>query len=113
MRAVCPSEALVNGGVAVRFTARVHGVDAPAFVMRYHDTVRAFVNECAHVPVELDLNPGQVFDQSGEYLVCSMHGAYYAPDSGECVGGPCRGAMLVSLDVIEMDGQVWLIEDEK
>ena len=45
MRAVCPSEALVNGGVAVRFTARVQGVDAPAFVMRYQDTVRAFVNE--------------------------------------------------------------------
>ncbi len=113
MRLICASTDLLNGGPAVRFTAYVQGVDAPAFVVRYQDTVHAFVNECAHVPVELDLNPGRVFDQSGEYLVCSMHGAYYAPDSGECVGGPCRGAMLTPVNVIETDGQIWLIEDEK
>jgi nitrite reductase/ring-hydroxylating ferredoxin subunit len=113
MRAICKSEEIVNGGPAVRFSARVQGVMAPAFVVRYQDEPRAFVNECAHIPVELDFKPGQIFDQSGEYLVCSMHGAYYAPDSGECVGGPCRGALLVPLAIRESDGQIWLIEDEK
>ena len=30
------------------------------------------------------------------------HGALYAPDSGACRGGPCRGAGLTRLPVFEM-----------
>ena len=70
----------------------------------------AYVNACAHVPVELDLVEGDVFDISGQYLVCAMHGAYHDPQTSRCLGGLCSDRRLTPLDtVIERgDGQVWL-----
>jgi nitrite reductase/ring-hydroxylating ferredoxin subunit len=43
-------------------------------------------------------------------LICSTHGALYAPDTGLCVGGPCRGKRLEALGLEESEGQVWLSE---
>jgi nitrite reductase/ring-hydroxylating ferredoxin subunit len=57
--------------------------------------------------VELDWTQGKFFDADGEYLICSTHGAIYAPDSGACKGGPCRGAKLVGLSAFEADGKVY------
>lgn len=112
-RIICPSSDLQDGGLAVRFRARVYDTDAPAFAVRYQGQVHAYVNECVHIPVELDQNPGHVFDMSGQFLVCSVHGAYYSPSDGRCLGGPCRGPGLVPLPTKEQDGQVWLIEGEQ
>lgn len=110
-RVICGSEELVDGGLAKRFVARIYGDEAPAFVVRYQGRVHAYINECVHIPIELDQNPGHVFDMTGQYLVCSVHGAYYAPEDGRCLGGPCRGPGLVPLQVEERDGQVWLKEE--
>jgi nitrite reductase/ring-hydroxylating ferredoxin subunit len=60
------------------------------------------------VPVELDWVPGKFFDDGGLYLICATHGAMYEPDSGQCVGGPCRGARLEPLAVREHEGGVWV-----
>ena len=38
-------------------------------------------------------------------LLCATHGATYAPDTGDCVGGPCRGG-LVKITLSEADGVV-------
>lgn len=111
-RLICPSVDLVDGGLACRFVVRVYGSEAPAFAIRYQGRVYAYVNECVHIPIELDQNPGHVFDMTGQFLVCSVHGAYYSPHDGRCQGGPCRGPGLVALPVIEHDDQVWLIEEE-
>ena len=61
------------------------------------------LNRCAHVPMELDWAEGQFFESSGLYLMCATHGAIYAPDTGKCVGGPCRGGRLRALQVDERD----------
>ena len=110
---IAQSAELLDSGRAALFQVSVFDRTLPAFVIRYQGQVYAYVNECAHVPVELDQNPGHVFDMSGQFLVCSFHGAYYSPTQGTCLGGPCRGASLRALTVEECDGQVWLLEDEK
>ncbi len=46
---------------------------------------------------------GQFFETSGLYLMCATHGAIYEPDTGKCVGGPCRGGRLASDQVDERD----------
>lgn len=112
-RMIGASQDIQEGGLALRFTTRLYGGNVPAFAIRYQSRVYAYVNECVHVPVELDQNPGHVFDMTGQYLVCSVHGAYYAPHNGICLGGPCRGPGLVTLQVEERDGQVWLIEENE
>ncbi|MBE9608557.1 Rieske (2Fe-2S) protein [Chitinilyticum piscinae] len=102
---------LAERGLALRFTVTdTHGLTRNAFALRFGGRVYAYLNECAHIPIELDFNPGDVLDISREYLVCSTHGAYYRPQTGECLGGPCPGRRLVALPVVEHDGQLWLQE---
>jgi nitrite reductase/ring-hydroxylating ferredoxin subunit len=61
--------------------------------------------------VELDWQPGEFFEDSGLYLVCSTHGAIFEPSTGLCVAGPCRGARLEAIAVEERDGLVQLVDD--
>jgi nitrite reductase/ring-hydroxylating ferredoxin subunit len=108
---ICPSAALADSGRAVRFRCTADGEDKPAFVIRYGGRVYAYVNACRHIPVELDCNEGELFDLSGHYLICSMHGARYEADTGFCVYGPCAGSRLRRLPAQERDGMVYLIPD--
>ena len=109
---VCSSEALVEGGKGVRFPVTAGGEDAIAFAIRYDGVARAYLNRCAHVPIELDWNEGEFFDSSGLYLMCSTHGALYQPETGRCAGGPCRGGRLRPVTVVERGGQVYWQPDD-
>jgi nitrite reductase/ring-hydroxylating ferredoxin subunit len=71
--------------------------------------VRAYKNECRHLPMPLDdRDPAELWDPSGRHLVCSSHGARYRPDDGLCVAGPCEGSHLKVLPVIVREGEVYL-----
>lgn len=109
---VCASEALVEGGKGVRFPVTAAGEDSTGFAVRYDGMVRAYLNRCAHVPIELDWNEGEFFESSGLYLMCSTHGALYLPENGQCAGGPCRGGRLRPITVYERDGQVYWRPDD-
>ena len=107
-RLICASADLDDGGSAVRFNVDQDGVIEPAFVVRYRGKAYAYLNRCAHVPTELDWQEGRFFDSSGLYLICSTHGALYAPESGHCMGGRCNGKGLTPLLVVERDGNIYL-----
>jgi len=111
LRLICGSEQLEEGGLGVRFDVEHAGNKIPAFAVRFDGLCRAYLNRCAHVPVELDFQEGEFFDDSGLYLVCSTHGALYAPESGACMGGPCNGRGLTPLKLVELEGQVYLKEE--
>ncbi|MGI4935552.1 MAG: Rieske (2Fe-2S) protein [Janthinobacterium lividum] len=109
---ICDSEALIEGGKGVRFPVTAFGVDAIGFAVRYKGTAHAYLNRCAHVPIELDWAEGEFFESSGLYLMCATHGAIYLPESGRCAGGPCRGGGLHKISVIEKEKRVyWLVDD--
>jgi len=107
-RLICASAELLDGGDGVRFEIELYGATEPAFAIRHGGRVYGYLNRCAHIAMELDWKPGKFFDTEGEYLICSTHGALYAPESGACRGGPCRGAALVRLDVFETDAKVYV-----
>ena len=109
-RVICDSAELIDGGKGVRFAVDYFGRLEPAFVVRYDGKVYGYLNMCAHRPLELDYPEGEFFDQTGLYLVCSVHGATYQPDTGRCIMGPCtRDERLVALQVEERDGKVYLM----
>ena len=113
-RQVCGSEALCDGDEGVRFELAAQAEPLAAFVVRSEGVVRGYLNQCRHVPVELDWQPGRFFDDTGLYLVCSTHGAMYRASDGACAGGPCRGQGLIALQVVEADGAVWVaVQDGK
>lgn len=105
-RVICDSAELVEAGDGVRFDLEVQGRQVSAFAIRFGGSVYAYINRCAHVGVELDWQLGRFFDNEGAHLICSTHGAAYAPDSGLCVHGPCKGAALIALPVEEINGKV-------
>ena len=105
---ICESSELRSGGLGVRFVVTLRDESTPAFVIRHESGVSAYVNRCAHIPVELDWAPGQFFDNEGVYLICATHGAVYGPASGLCLGGPCNGRSLEPVAVEERDGHIFL-----
>ncbi|MDP3539711.1 MAG: Rieske 2Fe-2S domain-containing protein [Azonexus sp.] len=108
LRLICASHEVVEAGRGFRFTIRRYERDAPAFVIRFNGRVYGYLNECGHVPAELDWMPGEFFDHSKLYLICSIHGALYAPESGKCLGGRCQGKGLKPLKVSEIEGNIFL-----
>lgn len=109
---LCDSIALENGKEAVLFDVVYDGQTCRAFAVRYQNQVHAYLNRCRHVSIELDWVPGQFFDSSGQWIVCSTHGAIYQPASGGCAGGPCRDGLL-RIDLMEADGRIYWHADQK
>lgn len=111
-RLICTSLDLVEGGAGIRFNVVHHETsEAAAFAVRHQGRVFAYYNRCGHVPVELDWNAGQFFDMHGLYLICSVHGALYDPQTGACLAGKCSGRGLQPLEVAERDGFVYLVQE--
>lgn len=106
---VCASAALQDSGAGVRFDVPTPIGTRPAFAIRHRGRVYAYLNRCAHLAVELDWNPGEFFDSTGEFLICATHGARYHPASGACSSGRCNGKGLVALKTEECDGSVSVI----
>ena len=103
---LCGSHELVEGGQAVPFDVVYAGQICRAFAVRYHGLPRAYLNRCTHVAMELDWQPNQIFDASGQWLLCASHGAAYLPDTGACAGGPCSGG-LVKITLTENDEVIY------
>ena len=104
---LCASQELAEKGKALVFDVLLWGQRARAFALRFDGRVVAYLNRCAHVPVEMDWQPGEFLDSGREWILCSIHGAAYEPATGRCVGGPCGRGRLRALRVEERDAQVY------
>jgi len=70
----------------------------------------AFINSCPHQFIPLDIFPDQFFSEDGKHLMCCGHGALFEPDTGLCIEGPCYDESLDKLQIVEMDGAIYLNE---
>ena len=104
---LCADVDLIERGRAIVFDVLHFREPARAFVLRFDGSVVAYLNRCAHVPTELDWQPGEFLDGGREFIICSIHGAAYAARSGRCIGGPCGRGRLLPLDVVERNHAVW------
>ena len=90
-------------GTTRKFLFQVGGQEVEAFVVNVAGRHHAYVNRCRHVPMGLDWVENQFFTEDGQYLQCATHGAYYLPDTGECIAGPPCGKSLVRIP-LSIDG---------
>jgi phosphoglycolate phosphatase len=104
---ICASEELEDKSFGTRFTMPD---GRQAFVIRFDGRVMGYINECRHLPTELDWNFGHFLDADKAHLVCATHGALYDPVSGLCVAGPCRGRSLEKVAIEEAQGKILLKE---
>lgn len=107
-RVICRSEDVQERNHGVRFALPELGERTTGFVVRYNGVVQAYVNRCAHLPVELDWNEGDFFNTTRNYLICATHGAHYEPETGHCVMGPCKGRGLEKIPVQECNGEIMI-----
>ena len=104
---LCASDELAEKGQALLFDVMQRREPARAFALRFDGRVVAYLNRCAHVPAEMDWQPGEFFDADRRWLLCSIHGATYEPADGRCVGGPCGRGRLQAIAVEERGGEVY------
>ena len=103
---LCLSDELIERGKGVAFDVMLWRQPARGFALRIDGSVVAYINRCAHVQTELDWNPGEFLDAARTTIVCAVHGAQYAPQSGHCLGGPCGRGRLMPVAVSESGGEV-------
>jgi nitrite reductase/ring-hydroxylating ferredoxin subunit len=104
---LCDARALEERGKAWGWEVLEYGRPVRAFALRFDGTVRAYLNRCAHVPAEMDWQPGEFLDSDRRFILCSIHGAAYEPAGGRCVGGPCGRGRLTALRTEERGGMVY------
>lgn len=109
--ASCPGTPILRSGELApgqsrKFVLACDGRELECFVVNYRGRLRAFVNQCRHIPMTLDWVENQFFDEAGDYLLCPTHGALYEPEGGECVIGPACGKALFAVPLEERDGDV-------
>lgn len=92
------------------FTVCYRGERRAAVVVRHRGRVYGYLNQCLHMAKPLDCEDERIFDKSGRYLQCSVHGLCYDPASGEPLGGICAGQCLTALRVKEKGGWVYLAD---
>lgn len=101
-----------DGGRGLRFKLETSSGEVfPAFVVQFDGQAYAYLNRCGHIAVQLDYMPGEFFSDDGQTLVCSTHGAEYAPDTGACLGGPCYGIGLDALEITQTGDDLYLASD--
>lgn len=108
MQLLASIDDIPSGGL--KFTYKDGPFHEEGILVRRGDReVRAYKNECRHLPMPLDdRDPGELWDAAGRHLVCNSHGARYRPEDGLCVSGPCEGSHLKSLPVHVRGGEVYL-----
>jgi nitrite reductase/ring-hydroxylating ferredoxin subunit len=104
---LCASGALAERGLAYGWEVQQWGRPVRAFALRIDGRVVAYLNRCVHVPTEMDWQPGEFLDMDRRYILCSIHGAHYEPETGRCAAGPCGRGRLTPIETRERDGQVW------
>lgn len=104
---LCRPRELTDGGLAVPFDVEYAGLVQRAFAVRFKGQVRAYLNRCSHVAMELDWQPNRFFDASGQWIVCATHGAVYCPLTGQCRGGPGRGPLVGIATSEDEHGVYW------
>jgi nitrite reductase/ring-hydroxylating ferredoxin subunit len=89
-----------------KFHFREAGQRREGFVIRWDGSLRAYRNECRHIPVTLDWVENRFLSRDRCYIQCATHGALYDPGDGACVSGPPSGLHLRSLPLEVRNGRI-------
>jgi nitrite reductase/ring-hydroxylating ferredoxin subunit len=107
--AVGPSGMLAEGG-HLKLQMLFEGRPEECLFVRFDGKVYAYINRCVHMPRRLDGEEDKVFDHTGRYLRCSMHGIVYTPETGTSVSAMCEGDQLRAVAVYEEDGEIGIAD---
>jgi len=109
LKAICPIQDLQRLSYLSRaITFKTQPCSAIIFL--FNGKPYSYINHCMHMHRPLDCEQDAVFDESGKYLRCSMHGFIFDPETGICQSPVCYGQRLQSLRLQEVDGILYFAE---
>jgi nitrite reductase/ring-hydroxylating ferredoxin subunit len=100
-------------GFDLDFNLDRYGRPLRIIVTRLGDKAFGWINSCPHAWVPLDVEPNQFMDMTGQFLLCSYHGAAFTLGSGVCLRGPCKGRKLMSFPLKLEDGMIKIKTSEQ
>ena len=89
----------IEDGEARGFTIGAGSEARDIFVVREGERVFGYVNSCPHIGTPLDWVPDQFMTADGGHIICATHGALFQIEDGICIGGPCHGDRLKTVEV--------------
>lgn len=102
----------LKNGESKKFSISRSDRSTEAFLVKTNNKFYAYLNLCRHWTVGLDFDDNEFFSEDGEWLVCKNHGAIYNPVTGECASGPCGGAALYTVPLVEKEGVLYADVEE-
>lgn len=103
-RRLCRRDEIRDGGTRL-FEAPGDGPDL--FLVRKGEAVYAYLNDCPHWGLPLDVFPGRLLNRVTGDIQCANHGARFDVESGHCTFGPCLGDSLTPVPIEVRDGTIW------
>ncbi len=81
------------------------------FLVKKDGQVFGYENKCPHAGVNLEWRPDDFLDMDSTFIQCSVHGALFSVENGDCIGGPCNGRGLEKVAInIDEQGDIYLNE---
>ncbi len=79
------------------------------FVVKKDGDVFAYENSCPHAGINLEWQDDDFLDIEKNHIQCSVHGALFKIENGDCLGGPCNGEGLTEVKIeVDEDGNILL-----
>ena len=94
----------LQNGQSKKFNLKRKDRVTEAFIIKKDGKCYAYLNLCRHWSVGLDFGDNEFLSEDKNWLVCKNHGAVYNPETGICESGPCGGAGLYKVPLLEKNG---------
>lgn len=80
------------------------------FIVKKEQQLYAYENSCPHAGINLEWQEDDFLDNEKNHIQCSVHGALFNIETGNCMGGPCNGAGLTPAQIeIDANGDIFLL----
>lgn len=80
------------------------------FLVKKEGQVYAYENHCPHAGINLEWQEDDFLDINKEHIQCSVHGALFQIENGDCMGGPCNGEGLTPASInVDDQGNIQLL----
>lgn len=80
------------------------------FVVKKDGELYAYENKCPHAGINLEWQEDDFLDMDKAHIQCSVHGALFKIENGDCMAGPCNGTGLTPAAIeVDENGNVSLL----
>jgi len=99
---LCHIDDITDPG-AKGFTLKQGRKERLLFLVKKDAQVYAYENHCPHAGINLEWQEDDFLDMEKNFIQCSVHGALFTIENGECAGGPCNGEGLTPVNIKKDD----------